>query len=121
MTDDEEYLFNPEEEYEFEDPQNNEDDGEFELFRGDEHEEGYNVVGTYSGTVDFGYGPVHVVDVFSEDLAVGFPENAVLEGEMEPIEEDDVVRVEYLGRKQGEDETHDPYHNYDVKVGRKKE
>ena len=122
MTDEEDAIFDAEDEFEFENPgYDDEDDGEFELFRGDEDRVGFTVVGEFTGTVDFGYGDVYVVDEFSSEIAHGFPGNTVLTGEFEKIEEGDVVRVEYLGMKQGEDETRDPYHNYDVKVGRKKD
>lgn len=120
MTD-EDTLYDADD-YEFEDPNTRE--GDFELFKPAENEEGYSVVGRFTGTVDFGYGPVYVVDEFGSDQAVGFPSNAVLggeDGEFASIEEDNVVKVEFLGMQQGEDESKDPYANYNVQIGKKKE
>lgn len=116
-----------EDEYEFEDPSMGDDDNEFVLLKPNENEEGNSVIGEYTGTTDFGYGAVFVVDELGSDKAYGFPSNAVLgddgeddDGEFAPIEEGDVVKVTYNGKVQPEDDTKDEYADYDVKIGKPK-
>lgn len=121
MTD-EDVVFDAEDEYDFVDPSST--DGDFELLKPSENSEGNSVIGEFTGTVDFGYGDVFVVDELGSDKAYGFPGNSVLggdDGEFAPIEEGDVVKVEYLGKVQPEDEAKEPYANYNVTVGRQKE
>lgn len=125
MTDDEDKIFDAGDEYEFEDPSTSE--GEFVLLKPSENEEGNSVIGEYTGTTDFGYGAVFIVDELGSEKAYGFPSNAVLgrdeedsDGEFGPIEEGDVVKVTYKGKVQPEDETNEPYADYDVKIGKPK-
>ena len=110
MTEDVIFEGESEDDFEFEDP--NQPDGDFELLKPAENEEGNSVVGEYTGTVDFGYGDVYVVDEMNSDKAYGFPTNAVLggeDGEFAPIEQGDIVKVTYLGKVEVDDETKQPY------------
>jgi len=106
--------------FEFENPRNQ--DGEFDLVKPAETEAGSKYVGHYTGTTDFGYGDVYVVDLMGEDRAVGFPGCAVLsgdDGEFAPIDDGDVVRVTFEGMQEPEGDG-DPYANYTVEIGRRK-
>jgi len=124
MTDDEEVLFDAEDEYEFEEPSRNNENGEFVLLKPDDNEEGNSVIGEFTGTTDFGYGAVFTVDELGSDTAYGFPSNVVLgedaedeDGEFGPIEEGDVVKVTYNGKVEPEDETKRAYADYTVEIG----